>query len=397
MTASGSASFVSLHFSPRLLLASDLQKACHQNLLGSGHRRNCSLLFSCSRMTRPSSQAARLMFQRANVYSGCAISCSSGPQHVLPGSLPSRSSRICPAFTVRARTVRTRLSLRRSQQTQRERVALAKQLVDNGEAARWTKEPRGHSSFWSIVTACRPSGPPLIKDLFALAKPKDRYESLRGVPLEATLLLQHKGLLCRLDILQGNPGMAGPGLWAYRDPPIVKYARAGSQAILVLPLLEAGAKVDHCLMWHEETCGVAKTTTGVATRHSWQQHARATTTSAACSSVTAPARTTNAATTMICTTRRRRLRRDAAAIPRRQRSSTASLRDVSSIPCTRAESCAPGSSVSSWLYQRTMRFSGFYGCMMLRENKVRPHGPRPSQGRSSHLARSRARAYWGIG
>ena len=119
MTASGSASFVSLHFSPRLLLASDLQKACHQNLLGSGHRRNCSLLFSCSRMTRPSSQAARLMFQRANVYSGCAISCSSGPQHVLPGSLPSRSSRICPALTVRARTVRTRLSLRRSQQTQR--------------------------------------------------------------------------------------------------------------------------------------------------------------------------------------------------------------------------------------------------------------------------------------
>ena len=258
-----------------------------------------------------------------------------------------------------------------------ERVALAKQLVDNGEEARWTKEPRGHSSFWSIVTACRPSGPPLIKDLFALAKPKDRYESLRGVPLEATLLLQHKGLLCRLDILQGNPGMAGPGLWAYRDPPIVKYARAGSQA-MVLALLEAGAKVDHCLMWHEETCGVAKTTTGVATRHSWQQHARATTTSAACSSVTAPARTTNAATTMICTTRRRRLRRDAAAIPRRQRSSTASLRDVSSIPCTRAESCAPGSSVSSWLYQRTMRFSGFYGCMMLRENKVRPHGPRPS-------------------
>ena len=132
-------------------------------------------------------------------------------------------------------------------------MALAKQLVDNGEEARWTKEPRGHSSFWSIVTACQPSGPPLIKDLFALAKPKDRYESLRGVPLEATLLLQHKGLLCRLDILQGNPGMAGPGLWAYRDPPIVKYARAGSQAILVLPLLEAGAKVDHCLMWHEET------------------------------------------------------------------------------------------------------------------------------------------------
>ena len=133
-----------------------------------------------------------------------------------------------------------------------ERAALAKQLVDYGEEAQWTKEPRGHSSFWSIVTACRPSGPPLAKDLFALAKPKDRYESLRGVPLEAILLLQHKGLLCRLDILQGNPGMAGPGLWAYRDPPIVKYARAGSQA-MVLALLEAGAKVDHCLMWHEET------------------------------------------------------------------------------------------------------------------------------------------------
>ena len=41
--------------------------------------------------------------------------------------------------------------------------------------------------------------------------------------------------------------ITGPPLWAYHDPPIVKYARAGSQAIFepVLALLEAGAEVVH--------------------------------------------------------------------------------------------------------------------------------------------------------
>lgn len=132
-----------------------------------------------------------------------------------------------------------------------ERATLCKQLVDYGEEARWTKEPRGYSN-WSCVTTCQPSGPPMVKDLLKLAKQKDRYEMLRGVPLEAVRLLQQKGLLCRLDILQGNPGMAGPGLYAYHDPPLVKYARAGSHT-MVLALLEAGAEVDHCLMWNEET------------------------------------------------------------------------------------------------------------------------------------------------
>ena len=57
-----------------------------------------------------------------------------------------------------------------------ERAALAKQLPCRLRRGSPMDEPRGHSSFWSIVTACRPSGPPLAKDLFALAKPKDRYE-----------------------------------------------------------------------------------------------------------------------------------------------------------------------------------------------------------------------------
>ena len=48
------------------------------------------------------------------------------------------------------------------------------------------------------------------------------------------------------DRRRTGPPRCHQGLWAYHDPPIVKYARAGSQAIFepVLALLEAGAEVD---------------------------------------------------------------------------------------------------------------------------------------------------------
>ena len=137
-----------------------------------------------------------------------------------------------------------------------ERVALAEAFVKYGEAVEWRKHKTRYSSYWRCDATGRPSGPPLVIDLVEVAQQDagDRYNffsSASGVCLEACRLLQCKGLVFRGDLIAGNPSQAGPGLYSVRDPPLVKYARAGSVQ-MVAALLVAGAKIEQCLMWNED-------------------------------------------------------------------------------------------------------------------------------------------------
>ena len=129
-----------------------------------------------------------------------------------------------------------------------ERAALAKALVDYGEAVNWSKK----TGDWKIECSGKPCGPPVVADLVTLAtKSGDRYSQETAVNTHATRMLMLKGLMYRQDLISGNPTQAGPGLYGFRDPPLVKYARAGSAAMVAL-MIEFGANLEQCLMWKED-------------------------------------------------------------------------------------------------------------------------------------------------
>ena len=129
-----------------------------------------------------------------------------------------------------------------------ERAALAKALVDYGEAVNWSKK----TGYWKIECSGKPCGPPVVADLVTLAtKSGDRYSQETAVNTHATRMLMLKGLMYRQDLISGNPAQAGPGLYGFRDPPLVKYARAGSAAMVAL-MIEFGANLEQCLMWNED-------------------------------------------------------------------------------------------------------------------------------------------------
>jgi len=133
-----------------------------------------------------------------------------------------------------------------------ERAALAKGLVDYGEAVSWSKKKGGYGGYWKVECSGKPSGPPVVADLVELAtKSGDRYSRETAVNAHASKMLMLKGLMYRQDLYAGNPAQAGPGLYGFRDPPLVKYARAGSAAMVAL-LTEFGAELEQCLMWNED-------------------------------------------------------------------------------------------------------------------------------------------------
>ena len=130
-----------------------------------------------------------------------------------------------------------------------ERAALAKGLVDYGEAVSWSKKEGG---YWTVECSGKPSGPPVVADLVELAtKSGGRYSRETAVNAHAIKMLMLKGLMYRQDLLAGNPAQAGPGLYGFRDPPLVKYARVGSAAMVAL-LTEFGAELEQCLLWNED-------------------------------------------------------------------------------------------------------------------------------------------------
>ena len=130
---------------------------------------------------------------------------------------------------------------------------LAKALVDYGEATTWTaKKTSGH---WNCQGNCEPAGPPMVVDLLHIYGEEGVYSDVgperHQLRKQIDRVLLTKGIQHRMDLLGGNPTMAQKGTYTFRDPPLVKFARAGNLP-MVTALLDAGAPVDLCLMWVEE-------------------------------------------------------------------------------------------------------------------------------------------------